>query len=318
MKGRLFGGVLIGLMVLAAFSSVQAAVWQLYEAEDFQSYGGWMLVGDGAASSDRYLQVPSSFPEPIQPDAITIIELPIDSTYKIWVRSRNYDTYSTQRTMRVVVDGVESEIAGAHPYNGWYWELVATMPLTGGQHLLQIRDVGGFYGRCDGVMFTDDPRSPNDLPLNIMESKRTSPIFVDPPMPAVFTRDSSPPAPLDTAAVATLQSNSLRVTFHQQQDRDGVTRIFRRTDLKADGQWLEVPEVSGSESVFLLYTEDTDLEFRHLPRWSTPTTFTVSLDGQDFVMQSDAGSPYQVSEAEELVPIAASQVDANIVEITFS
>ncbi|NQU42048.1 DUF2341 domain-containing protein [bacterium] len=309
---------MILLAMLGNLGTSRAAVWQMYEAEDFQSYGGWSVGFESEAYNSTYLVVMPVSNPPVD-DASTVISLPETSIYNVWVRAKDYPEYQPgARLFRAVVDGVETAQAGDHgTVSGehWYWQKVAEISLDAGEHLLQLRDVNNYLGRCDAVLLTDDSRDPNIFSRGTLYSKRTDPIWARIPLPEAY--EGTYPLPLGPV-VATLQNEHLKIDFHEEVGGPMGTRLIRETSLYDGSGWTSAPEVSTSDTLVLLRTDVTTVSFRQQAYWQPQIiSVPVTIQGQDIVFHNDPGDPFMAGVPEELFPVAARQLDGQTVEVDY-
>lgn len=134
--------------------TVPGTLW--VDAEDFQDYGGWYhdtqfvyLMGSG------YLMA-QGVGTPVE-DAVATVRLKEAGTYRLWVRSRNWDVEHSPGRFQVLVDGAASETVFGHGLTEqWSWDDGGTFALTAGEHELRLMDLTGYYGRCDVLVLTKD------------------------------------------------------------------------------------------------------------------------------------------------------------------
>ncbi|NQU42748.1 hypothetical protein HQ520_05650, partial [bacterium] len=309
-------------MVAAACFLAGPAMGQvsiMVEAESFQSRGGWQTIYDSAVLGTYYLIVQTNIngTGPVL-DAQTAVTLPTAGDYHIWVRARDYDTFPGERRFRIVLDGQEFAEAGDHGYNSWRWQESGVMNLAAGQHILALRDTVRFNGRCDAVILTTATTDPNTWPSSSFSAARRKPDRLALPLPAVYTNDQAPPLPLGSP-LATLDNGKVRVTFHEQQDAQGVDRIFRRTELWLDGAWTPVPEASDSEALFLARRTDVIVSHMDFPLWNMPQyPETIDINSTQIEFYQDNENPFTAAQVEQLLPVSVSQLDSGTVEVQYS
>jgi len=77
--------------------------------------------------------------------------------YHVWVRDRNWvKEYAPGRFKVLVNSKALKKEFGAAPTDQWTWEYGGKVKLKKGKVDLALRDITGFYGRCDAVILTDD------------------------------------------------------------------------------------------------------------------------------------------------------------------
>ncbi len=127
------------------------------DALDFDHKGGWKedtqyvhLMGSG------YLLAADEPGVPVE-DATITVDIPQSSTYRIWVRDRNWLRPHNPGTFQVLVDGKEvGNVLGRLPSDQWLWEIAGDIKLEEGLHTLALHDLTGYFGRCASIVLTSD------------------------------------------------------------------------------------------------------------------------------------------------------------------
>ena len=126
------------------------------DAEDFQQYGGWLLDTQFVHLMGSAYLMAAGVGHPVA-DATTEIELPRAGRYVVWVRSRNWVVdYAPGQFMLRIDDKPMPKILGKAPTPAWCWERAGERDLEAGRHRLALRDMTGYYGRCDAIVLTTD------------------------------------------------------------------------------------------------------------------------------------------------------------------
>ena len=133
-------------------------------ASIFDSYGGW------SADSQFFDIVGSTFllahgiGTPVE-DATTSFNVPTEGDYNIFVRTRNWTAYWSQKAtpgiFEIIVDGCNLGIFG-NQHSEWHWQRGAKLHLTAGMHSLTVHDLTGFDGRFDAILFTMSNVAPKE------------------------------------------------------------------------------------------------------------------------------------------------------------
>jgi hypothetical protein len=147
--------LLLGLVRAASQQTIY------FEAEKAQFPGDWNLESrtESYAGTDLLSNMSGA-----GNDAMAIFTVSNAGTFNVWVRSRDFDTYTGQRRYQVGLDGMLFPfILGAHGTNGWLWERVGSRALTAQQHVFSLKDTSQFYPRCDAVFLTTNATDPNQL-----------------------------------------------------------------------------------------------------------------------------------------------------------
>lgn len=308
----------LGACALAMWSSravlaQSQPVTLLVEAESFQFYGDWTAEKDDGASGQILRTVRA------EGDAVTVVEIPADGEYKLYVRSRDYTMIEPgKRRFKLVVDGVEApKEAGAHGMDGYHWDLVDTRRLTAGRHVLALHDTAKFYARCDAVLLTTGDADPEKLATRELAGFRVAPVTVEARRLHEFPRNPvADPASLRDAA--TIGNDHIRLTFRTGRDATGKPTVVRAMAVKDGDAWREVPIDPQFERLFVLYTPDSGLVTGYFPAWSSGID-RIELRFGDHRYETSAGkkNPFWAAEPTLLVPRGVRPIDDKSVEVVF-
>ncbi|MDH7569621.1 MAG: FAD-dependent oxidoreductase, partial [Armatimonadota bacterium] len=156
-------------MVGALFAAAEAPVVWL-EAEYFREKGGWVddsqfldLVGSS------YL-LACGVGRPVA-DAVTTAHVPVAGDYRLWVRCRDWIPEHSPGKFQVWVDGRPSPATfGVAADDQWRWVDGGVFSLRAGEVEVRLRDLTGWWGRCDAVVLTAGPR-PSDDPAELARQR---------------------------------------------------------------------------------------------------------------------------------------------------
>jgi hypothetical protein len=155
---------LAGLCIVAAGSVVSAAPHQtvLLEAEGFDQLGGWVIDTQVMDQMGSPFLMAHGLGRPVE-DAVTRAVFPAAGTYRVLVRTRDWaapwNATESPGRFQLLVDGkplaAEFGTKGAE----WHWQPGGTVEIAeaGREVTVALRDLTGFNGRCDAVVFTTDP-----------------------------------------------------------------------------------------------------------------------------------------------------------------
>lgn len=158
----------LGTMLCALALPSQAATI-LVEAESFANTGGW--VNDPQAMDimgSPYL-LAHGLGEPVA-DATTTMNVPQAGTYRVWVRTMDWvarwKAPGAPGKFQIKVNGQALTTTFGTEGADWHWQDGGTTTLAQGAVPLALHDMTGFEGRCDAVIFSNDPgfTPTNDLP----------------------------------------------------------------------------------------------------------------------------------------------------------
>lgn len=151
---RWYGSRLLATVLLSA--SGYAAnyptdiVWT--EAEQFQDIGGWTIDAQFRQLMGSTYLIAAGTGEPVA-DASTRVWVPTSGAWRLWVRCRDWDPTSPGRFL-VFVDERASDTVFGEQKRGWGWVDGGVFDLPAGHVKLRLRDLTGYYGRCDALLLT--------------------------------------------------------------------------------------------------------------------------------------------------------------------
>jgi hypothetical protein len=126
------------------------------EAEDFEDYGGWVLDTQFVHRMGSGMLLAAGVGKPVA-DAQTVVEVAAAGAYRIWVRARNWAPGQAPGQFVLRLDDRSlPQVLGRADSAEWVWELAGERELGVGKHTLALRDMTGYYGRCDAILLTLD------------------------------------------------------------------------------------------------------------------------------------------------------------------
>ncbi len=131
----------------------------LVEAESFEQKGGWVvdqqfmdLMGSPYLMAHGWGNVVA--------DATTRVVFPETGKYKVFVRTFNWTSpwYKGDGPgkFRLLVDSKPLPVILGIVGNSWMWQDAGTVQIKNKETGLALRDLTGFNGRCDAILFTKD------------------------------------------------------------------------------------------------------------------------------------------------------------------
>ncbi|MBC8008717.1 MAG: hypothetical protein H7067_01310 [Burkholderiales bacterium] len=308
----LFSAAILGPALLCILSPARAAS-VLVEAEDFQFPGNWTREGSMDALHGYYLKAANS-----GQTALTQITITEAGTYHVWTRTRGYAEHAGKRRYQLLVDqqAAENE-SGAAPDDGWAWERVDTRRLAAGTHVLELRDTARFFGRCDAVFLTTGDRPPADFDIAALSRFRMTPDVIEPPATELFAALPTVAKTSSATTIAQLENASLRVTFTEHRDTDGLALISRAIELKQNGRWVPLPLRSGEETLFLLSSPKSKVNTGYyFPSWENGLDQPLQLGGRAYRI-ANFNNPFHAGDAATLVPRVCLRPSADVVDIEY-
>ncbi|MFP4057426.1 MAG: FAD-dependent oxidoreductase [Candidatus Brocadiia bacterium] len=128
-------------------------VW--LEADRFDDLGGWTRDAQFIDQMGSPYLLAVGLGTPVA-DAVTTLKVPQPGRYRLWARARDWAPEHSPGRFRIVLDGRPAEhVFGAAGKPGWRWEDGGVHELAG-ETELRLRDLTGFYARCDAILLTDD------------------------------------------------------------------------------------------------------------------------------------------------------------------
>ncbi|MBI1254322.1 MAG: FAD-dependent oxidoreductase [Hyphomonas sp.] len=134
----------------------------LIEAEDFASYGGWVLDSQFEVQMGSPYLMAHGLGRPVE-DATTAVVIDEAGEYEVWVRAKDWVPGYHPGQFALSINGTRLEtIFGANDQD-WSWQSAGKVALPAGEVSLALHDLTGFNGRCDAVFLgREGGEPPND------------------------------------------------------------------------------------------------------------------------------------------------------------
>ncbi len=152
--------LLLLLLVLGQGTFAQKSNTVFIEAESFQNKGGWSVdqqFMDVMGSSFLMAHGMGRLVE----DASTTVIFPETGTYKVYVRTRNWTAQWSDKEaagqFQVLVNDKPLSKTFGKDNKEWSWSDGGTVKITQRENKIALKDLTGFNGRCDAIIFTSDP-----------------------------------------------------------------------------------------------------------------------------------------------------------------
>jgi len=143
-------------ILLAAVGPARAAEPIWLEAEHFADHGGWRLDAQFIDQMGSPYLLADGLGAPVD-DARTTVEVPNRGKYRLWVRTKDWLPDHHPGPFKVVLgDRAVEKTFGVGGCSGWVWEDGGVHELAGSVEV-RLRDLSGYYGRCDAILLSDDP-----------------------------------------------------------------------------------------------------------------------------------------------------------------
>ena len=131
----------------------------LVEAESFKEPGGWSLDTQFIESMGSPYLLAHGLGEPVK-DATTTVNLK-PGKWHVWVRTMDWvarwKAPGTPGKFQLLLDGRPLAETFGTKGASWDWQDGGTVETTRAETSLALHDLTGFAGRCDAILFSDDP-----------------------------------------------------------------------------------------------------------------------------------------------------------------
>jgi hypothetical protein len=150
-----FGIVLLLLICL----QVSAQNHVFVETESFENKGGWVIDQQSFVVMGSSYLMAHGMGRPVK-DASTTVKFPKSGKYRMWVRTKDWAPFPKgPGKFTVSINGIPTrQIFGESGSDEWKWYDGGEIDIKTAQITLSLKDLTGFNGRCDAILFTDVPR----------------------------------------------------------------------------------------------------------------------------------------------------------------
>ena len=145
-------------LCLAATLPVHAGTL-LVEAEQFKNKGGWSIDTQFVESMGSPYLIAHGIGTPVA-DATTEVTIPENGSYRLWVRTvdwtKRIGMEGSAGLFQVAIDGKPLAAELGREDKKWTWQPAGQVDLKAGPVQLSLRDLTGYDGRADAVLFSSD------------------------------------------------------------------------------------------------------------------------------------------------------------------
>lgn len=148
------------LLLLGQFSFAQKPATVFVEAESFQKKGGWSVDQQFMDVMGSSFLMAHGIGRLVE-DASTTVTFPETGTYKVFVRTRNWTAQWSDKAagqFQVLVNDKPLAKIFGKDNQEWTWSEGGTVKITQKENKIALKDLTGFNGRCDAIIFTSDPK----------------------------------------------------------------------------------------------------------------------------------------------------------------
>ena len=130
------------------------------EAESFTDKGGWVVDQQFMDVMGSSFLMAHGMGIPVK-DASTRVVFPQKGTYKVYVRTRNWSAQWSDNEaagrFRLALNDVPLPKVFGQDHAQWGWTSGGTVQIKDKEVKVSLQDLTGFNGRCDAIIFTNDP-----------------------------------------------------------------------------------------------------------------------------------------------------------------
>ncbi len=140
----------------------------LIEAESFDSKGGWVVDQQFMDQMGSPFLMAHGMGIPVK-DASTTVQFPEKGKYRMFVRTRNWAARWTDKDapgkFQVLINGKATTTVFGTESMDWDWQDGNVIDISKTKTTLALKDLTGFNGRCDAIIFSSDLNftPPSDL-----------------------------------------------------------------------------------------------------------------------------------------------------------
>ena len=132
----------------------------LVEAESFSNKGGWVVDQQFMDQMGSPFLMAHGLGKPVT-DASTKVIFPKTGTYNVFVRTRNWVGYwsdkETPGRFNLIINNKPLKVTFGTQDTEWNWQNGGSIKIKAGESTISLHDLTGFNGRCDAILFSIDP-----------------------------------------------------------------------------------------------------------------------------------------------------------------
>ena len=141
----------------------------------FSATGGWSVDSQFRAVTGYSYLLAHGLGEPVV-DAQTEFAIEESGDYTVWGRTSNWSARWTKGAAGrfvLAVDGVPLSYELGDGSSEWHWDRAGRIRLERGNHVVALKDLTGFDGRCAVIALTREDKEPQGIGLPVAASART-------------------------------------------------------------------------------------------------------------------------------------------------
>ena len=154
------------------YATCQTAETHFLEAEAFATLGGWDVDQQSLEQVGSSYLLAHGLGVPVD-DAKTTLQVKHPGKFRVWVRTRDWvapwKVKGAPGKFQLLVNGVALKTTFGTEGEPWHWQDGGEVQL-GAENEIALHDLTGFNGRCDAIVFSNDP---NFVPPNQLQELTT-------------------------------------------------------------------------------------------------------------------------------------------------
>lgn len=142
--------MLVGILPVISFAAEDVTMY--LGADDFTDPGTYVLANRDHGSFTYILRSSGGNNPANTRNATVTIKIPQDGTYTVYARICGHE--SADRSLGVVINGVDLEKPAMHDSDVFAWVETGKVELKAGEAKIEIKDLSADYGRFEGIVLT--------------------------------------------------------------------------------------------------------------------------------------------------------------------
>jgi hypothetical protein len=152
-------GHIWGIVFVLLIASACCGQTVLVEAEGFDDVGGWVVDQQFMGQMGSVYLLAHGLGEPVA-DAGTTVRFAKEGKYRVWARTRDWvgpwKAPGGPGKFELIIDGRALEMVFGTEGAEWHWQDGGMVEISKESVKIGLRDLTGFEGRCDAIIFTAD------------------------------------------------------------------------------------------------------------------------------------------------------------------
>ncbi len=132
----------------------------LVEAESFKNKGGWVIDQQFMDVMGSSFLMAHGMGKTVE-NASTTVSFPVTGKYKVYVRTRNWSSQWSKNEaagqFQLLINDQPIKKTFGKDHANWAWTDGGQVNITSKEAIVSLKDLTGFNGRCDAIIFTNDP-----------------------------------------------------------------------------------------------------------------------------------------------------------------